>query len=232
MLQENVPIALTFDDVLLQPRESSVLPRSVDVSTRLTNSLGLNVPILSAAMDTVTEAPMAIAMAQQGGLGIIHKNMSLERQAGEVRRVKRAMTGTILDPVTISSEKTIGTARDVMRSHNISGLPVVDDGRVVGILTNRDLRFERALERRIREVMSTDLVTVAPGTGAEKAKDLMQQHKIEKLLVVDGAGALSGLITIKDVENLTRYPAAVRDEHSRLRCGAAVGVGGDREDNV
>ena len=232
MLQDDVPMALTFDDVLLKPRESSVLPRAVDVRSNLTHQLSLNVPIISAAMDTVTEGAMAIAMAQQGGLGIIHKNMSLERQAQQVRLVKRAMTGTIVDPVTISSDKSLAQARAIMHHHNISGLPVVDGGRVVGILTNRDLRFERALERKVADVMSTDLVTVAPGTGAEQAKDLMQRHKIEKLLVVDGSGALSGLITIKDVENLGRYPAAVRDQHSRLRCGAAVGVGGDRIDRI
>lgn len=232
MLQDSVPLALTFDDVLLRPRESDVLPREVDVRTRLTDRVNLQVPVISSAMDTVTESAMAIAMAQQGGLGIIHKNMHFERQALEVRRVKRAMTGTILDPVVIRPSKTIGEAMALMRLHNISGLPVVESERIVGILTNRDLRFERALERTVQDVMSTDLVTVPPGTGAEQAKDLMQQHKIEKLLVVDKAGVLRGLITIKDVENISRYPLAVQDSRRRLRCGAAVGVGGDRVDRV
>lgn len=231
MLTADTPLALTFDDVLLVPRASSVLPADVDVSTRLAPNLRLNVPLLTAAMDTVSEGNMGIAMAQQGGLSILHKNMSIEAQAGEVRKVKRAMTGVIEDPVTVPPTYSLGQARSVMRRHDISGLPVVDGERVVGIITNRDLRFERDTERRVSEVMSTDLVTVPSGTGPEQAKDLMQRHKIEKLLVVD-QGRLSGLITIKDVENLIRYPQSVRDGRSRLVCGAAVGVGGDRPERV
>ncbi|MFT7519766.1 MAG: IMP dehydrogenase [Kiritimatiellia bacterium] len=229
MLQDDLPFALTFDDVLLVPRASEVLPAQVDVSTRLAPGLTLNVPILSAAMDTVSEGRMGIGMAQQGGLAILHKNMSIQAQAAEVRKVKRAMTGVIEDPISVQPDITLGQARTLMRKHDISGLPVVENGRVVGIITNRDLRFERDTSRVVRDVMSTDLVTVAPGTGPERAKDLMQQHKIEKLLVVGPGDVLQGLITIKDVENLRRYPQSVRDPRSRLRCGAAVGPGGDRQ---
>jgi IMP dehydrogenase len=232
MLDDQLPLALTFDDVLLVPRASSVLPASVDVSTRLSATLKLNVPLLSAAMDTVSESSMGIAMAQLGGLAVLHKNMTVERQSGEVRRVKRAMSGVIDDPVTVGPDQTLGEVRAIMRRHDISGLPVVDAGRVVGIITNRDLRFERDSSRLVREVMSRDLVTVAPGADPEVAKDLMQHHKIEKLLVVDNAGRLRGLITIRDVENLGRYPASVRDSRDRLVVGAAVGVGGDRSERV
>jgi IMP dehydrogenase len=232
MLDRDLPLALTFDDVLLVPRRSEVLPRDVDVRTQLAPRLRLNLPLISSAMDTVTESGTAIAIARQGGLGIVHKNLSLERQADEVRRVKRAQTGVITDPVTVSPDVTIGFARQVMRNNDISGVPVVEDGRIVGILTNRDLRFERRLERRVREVMSTELVTVPPGTDPEAAKDLMQAHKIEKLLVVDADRRLRGLITIKDVEALARNPNAVRDDNGQLLCGAAVGVGGDRRERV
>lgn len=232
MLTENVPLALTFDDVLLVPRASSVLPADVDVSSRLAPGLTLNVPLLAAAMDTVSEAGMGIAMAQQGGLAILHKNMSVASQAGEVRRVKRAMTGVIEDPVTVGPNDSLGQVRATMRRYDISGLPVVDKERVVGIITNRDLRFERDGGRRVHEVMSRDVITVSPGTGPERAKDLMQRHKIEKLLVVDQGERLVGLITIKDVENLERFPLSVRDARSRLVCGAAVGVGGDRDERV
>lgn len=232
MLTDNPPLALTFDDVLLVPGASNVLPAEVDVRSRLADGLALNVPLLTAAMDTVSEGKMGIAMAQQGGLSILHKNMSVERQAAEVRKVKRAMTGVIDKPVTVPPSLSLGKARAVMREHRISGLPVVQDGRVVGIITNRDLRFERNAERTVREVMSTHLVTAPPGTDLEAAKDLMQQHKIEKLLVVDQQGRLDGLITIKDVESVSRYPQSVRDAKSRLVCGAAVGVGGDRNERV
>lgn len=232
MLTGDEPIALTFDDVLLVPRHSKVLPRDVDVSTRLHDSLRLNIPLLSAAMDTVTESATAIAMAREGGLGIIHKNLTVEQQAEEVRKVKKAITGTVSDPITVTPDVTIGHARRIMRQHDISGVPVVVDGRAVGILTNRDLRFERRLDRSVREVMSTDLVTVAPGTDLERAKDLLQEHKIEKLLVVDDQGYLQGLITIKDIESLSRYPHSILDERGRLVCGAAVGVGADRDERV
>ncbi|TVQ91778.1 MAG: IMP dehydrogenase [Deltaproteobacteria bacterium] len=232
MLTDDVPFALTFDDVLLVPRASSVLPAEVDVSSALAPGLTLNVPLLAAAMDTVSEGRMGVAMAQQGGLAVLHKNMSVESQAAEVRHVKRAMTGVIEDPITVGPRDTLGQVRATMRRYDISGLPVVDEGRVVGIITNRDLRFERETGRRVHEVMSREVITVPPGTGPERAKDLMQRHKIEKLLVVDDQGGLVGLITIKDVENLERFPLSVRDDRSRLICGAAVGVGGDREERV
>ena len=220
MLEEVIPLALTFDDVLLVPQESSVLPRDVDVGTSLCDGLSLNVPMIAAAMDTVTEADTAIAMAREGGLGIIHKNMSIEAQANEVRQVKRAVTGMIPEPVIIRPDMTIGQARRIMREHNISGLPVVTDKKVVGILTNRDLRFERNLDRAVQQVMSRELVTVPPGTGLEEAKDIMQEHKIEKLLVVGEGDRLAGLITIKDIENTDKHPNAVLDAHGRLVCGA------------
>lgn len=228
MLQDVVPLALTFDDVLLVPRHSRVLPRDVDVSTTLAPGVTLRVPILAAAMDTVTEAAAAIAIARQGGLGVLHKNMSIAEQADMVRQVKRAVTGTIAHPVTIAPDASLGLARRIMRERDISGLPVVLEGKVVGILTNRDLRFVKALDVPVRDVMSRDLVTVPPGTGLERAKELMQQHKIEKLLVVDASGALCGLITIKDVEAHGRYPNSALDAHGRLLCAAAVGVGSDR----
>jgi IMP dehydrogenase len=232
MAEDKIPLALTFDDVLLVPQKSNILPRDADVAIRLCEGLELRVPMLSAAMDTVTESATAIAMAREGGLGIIHKNMSVEAQAAQVRQVKRAVTGMIPEPITIHPDLTIGQARRLMREHDISGLPVVLDGKVIGILTNRDLRFERHLDRAVGDVMSKELVTVAPGTGLEEAKDIMQEHKIEKLLVVDENGDLAGLITIKDIENTDKHPLAVLDAHGRLVCGAAVGVGGDRDERV
>jgi IMP dehydrogenase len=232
MLPDDVPLALTFDDVLLVPRHSTVLPRDVDVSIRLGDALQLNIPLISAAMDTVTEGNAAIAMARCGGLGIVHKNNSVEAQAHEVLKVKKAVTGTVTDPVVVSPDVSLAEARRIMREHSISGVPVVVDGRAVGILTNRDLRFERRLDRSVREVMSTNLVTVPPGTGLERAKDLMQENKIEKLLVVAEDGALEGLITIKDIESIGRYPNSALDARGRLVCGAAVGVGGDRDERV
>jgi len=232
MLQDDPPLALTFDDVLLVPRASSVLPAQVDVRTRLAPGLTLNVPLLTAAMDTVSEGSMGIAMAQQGGLSILHKNMSPSAQAAQVSKVKRAMTGVIDTPITVGPDHTLAQVRAIMRRHSISGLPVVNDEAVVGIITNRDLRFERNSDRLVHEVMSTDLITVPPGTGPERAKDLMQMHKIEKLLVVDDKRRLAGLITIKDVESVGLYPQSVRDARGRLVCGAAVGVGGDRTERV
>ncbi|MCB9793286.1 MAG: IMP dehydrogenase [Alphaproteobacteria bacterium] len=226
MLDALPPLALTFDDVLLVPGASDVLPRDVDVSTHLTHDLKLAIPLLSSAMDTVTEADTAIAMASNGGLGVIHKNMTPTQQASEVARVKRAVTGIIPDPITMRPDQRIGEARQVMRSNDISGVPITVNGRAVGILTNRDLRFQRNSNRLISEVMTQEgLVTVAPGTPLERAKDLMQEHKIEKLLVVEDDGRLAGLITIKDIEKATRYPLAVTDEQGRLRCAAAVGPG-------
>jgi len=232
MLQRDVPLALTFDDVLLVPAHSTVLPRDVDVSARLTDSLRLRIPMVSAAMDTVTESGTAIAMARAGGLGIVHKNMSPSHQADEVRRVKRAVTGMIEDPITVSPDVPLREARRLMQEHDISGVPVTVEGRAVGILTNRDLRFERKLGRPVREVMNTALITVPPGTGLERAKDLLQEHKIEKLLVVDDVGNLRGLITIKDIESVDRYPDAVKDCHGRLVCGGALGVGSDLDVRV
>ncbi len=232
MLLENVPLALTFDDVLLVPRHSTVLPRDVSVATQLAKGIKLNIPLLSSAMDTVTEADTAIALARQGGMGVIHKSMSIADQAEMVRRVKRAVTGTITDPVTIGPDEPLSQARRIMRERDISGLPVVENGAVVGILTNRDLRFVKALDRPVRDAMSTDLVTVRPGTGLERAKELMQEHKIEKLLVVDERGMLRGLITIKDVEAHGRFPNSALDEKGRLLAAAAIGVGGDRSERV
>lgn len=233
MLLDEVPLALTFDDVLLQPGHSLILPRDANVSTRLCRDLTLNVPFLSSAMDTVTESSMGIAMARLGGIGILHKNLSISAQAREVRRVKKAMTGMILDPVTLSPKETLRTARNLMREHGINGLPILEGGRVVGILTNRDLRYERNLDKPVGEAMTGEgLITCAPGTDLEAARDLMQEHRVEKLLVVDGDRLLRGLITFKDVEAHTRHPMAARDPNGRLRAGAAVGVGGDRDDRV
>jgi len=231
MLTSDVPVALTFDDVLLVPAHSRVLPDEVDVSTSLGSRIPLSLPLVAAAMDTVTEARAAIAMAREGGLGIVHKNMSPEAQAAEVVKVKRSMTGVVLDPLTLRPDQPLRDARATMRRHTISGLPVVDDGRVVGILTDRDLRFERNLDRKVSEVMThgSDLVTCPPGIELERAKDLMQAHKIEKLLVVDDVGSLKGLITFKDVQAAQRHPRAARDSRGRLLCGAALGTGADRE---
>jgi IMP dehydrogenase len=224
MLTADVPLALTFDDVLLVPRHSQVLPREVDVSARLSAAIRLRVPLLSSAMDTVTEAECAVAIAREGGLGIVHKNQSVAAQAEMVRRVKKAVTGTISDPVTIAPDAPLGLARRIMRERDISGLPVVIEGKAVGILTNRDLRFVRALDVPVRDAMSTELVTVPPGTTLERAKDLMQAHKIEKLLVVDAQGILRGLITIKDVEAHGKFPNSALDAAGRLVAGAAIGV--------
>ena len=229
MLTTDLPIALTYEDVLLVPAASDVLPRDVRVETTLVRDVRLNIPLVSAAMDTVTEAETAIAMAREGGLGVLHKNMSPADQARHVSRVKKAMTGVVMDPVTLAPDVPLRRARSLMREHDISGLPVVQDGRVVGMLTDRDLRFERDLDRAVREVMTPqgELVTCPPGTDLESAKQLMRAHKIEKLLVVDGAGTLKGLITFKDLQAATRHPRAARDERGRLRVGAAIGVGHD-----
>ncbi len=231
MLTPDVPVALTFDDVLLVPAYSEVLPSDVALGTRLARDIHLNIPLLSAAMDTVTESRTAIAMAMNGGLGIIHKNMSPDRQAQEVARVKKAMTGVISDPVTLKPDQTLGDAKSIMRYHRISGLPVVDAGKLVGILTDRDLRFERNLDRAVSEVMTSQdsLVTCPPGTSPDEAKHLMAAHKIEKLLVTTEDGGLAGLITFRDVQAAATYPLAVRDNAGQLRCGAAVGVGADCE---
>ena len=229
-----VPTALTYDDVLLQPALSEVLPDEVDVSTRLAGDLHLRVPLISSAMDTVTEGKTAIAMARDGGLGVIHKNMSPAAQAAEVALVKKAMTGVVDDPVTLEPTDTLRRAHRLMRQRRISGFPVVQGRKLVGILTDRDLRFERNLDRKVHEVMTGEraLVTCMQGTSLERAKELMQAHKIEKLLVVDGAGALRGLITFKDLTAAERHPMAVRDTQGKLRCAAAIGVGGDTEERA
>jgi IMP dehydrogenase len=223
------PIALTFDDISLVPGLSEVHPNLVDLRTRLTRGIRLNVPIVSAAMDTVTEARLAIALAQQGGIGIVHKNMSVEAQAQEVDKVKRSESGMIVDPVTIRPDARIREAHDLMARFKISGVPVTDpEGHLVGILTNRDLRFEENLERRVDELMTRPpLVTVPVGTTLEQAKATLHEHRIEKLLVVDDEGNLKGLITVKDIQKQLEYPHACKDDLGRLRVGAAVGSSGD-----
>ncbi|OMH40160.1 IMP dehydrogenase [Desulfurobacterium indicum] len=229
MLDEHVKEALTFDDVLLVPNYSEVLPTQVDVSTQLTKRIRLNIPIMSAAMDTVTEADLAIAIARQGGIGIIHKNMSIEEQAEEVDRVKRSESGMIVKPVTVSPEQTIADAEALMKKYKISGLPVTDEnGKLLGIITNRDIRFVKDFSIKISEVMTKEnLKTVPVGTTLEQAKEILHKHKIEKLPVVDEQGFLKGLITIKDIEKKEKYPLASKDELGRLMVGAAVGVGAD-----
>jgi IMP dehydrogenase len=220
--------ALTFDDVLLLPAESEVVPKDVDVRSHLTASITLAIPILSSAMDTVTEAPTAICMAREGGLGVIHKNMTIDEQALEVTKVKKAETGVVIDPVTIDPDQKLFAALELMRRHDISGLPVVGrDGRPVGILTNRDVRFERNLDQLVRNVMTTNLITAHEGMSLEGSKELLHKNRIEKLLVVDAAGKLRGLITIKDIEKAQQHPYAAKDELGRLRVGAAVGTGAD-----
>jgi IMP dehydrogenase len=229
-MNEQIPVGLTFDDVLLVPWRSEVHPNTVDVTTRLTKSgIGLNLPIVSAAMDTVTEANMAIAMAQHGGLGVIHKNMPIERQAEEVDRVKRSESGMIVDPVTVNPDQSVSQALEVMARYKISGLPVIDDhGQLKGILTNRDLRFCTEFERPIADFMTKeDLVTAPVGTTLDEAKVLLHQNRIEKLLVVDDEGNLKGLITVKDIKKAHDYPNACKDDLGRLRVAAGVGVTGD-----
>jgi IMP dehydrogenase len=219
---------LTFDDVLLLPGKSSILPTEADTRTCLTRKIPLNVPMVSSAMDTVTESHLAIAMARLGGLGFIHRNMSIERQAEEVDRVKRSESGMIVDPVTISPESTVRSALDIMNKYRVSGLPVTRGPRLVGILTNRDLRFERNLDQPVSAVMTKDkLITVPVGTTLEEAEKLLQEHRIEKLLVVDQQFNLKGLITVKDIQKKLEFPRASKDEQGRLRTGAAIGVTGD-----
>src|SRR5712692_4123136 len=234
MVDGPIPEALTFDDVLLLPAKSDVLPGRADVTTQLTRNIRLNIPLVSAAMDTVTESRLAIAMAQQGGLGIIHKNLSIEAQAEEVDRVKRSESGMIVDPITIAPEQRIREALEVMRKYKISGVPVTDrNGRLLGILTNRDLRFETRTDLKVSDVMTKDhLVTVPVGTTLEEAKAILHKHKIEKLLVVDKEHHLKGLITVKDIQKMIRYPNACKDSLGRLRVGAAIGVGPDTLDRA
>lgn len=222
--------AFSFDDVLLLPNYSDVVPKDVQVGTRLTRNLKLNIPLVSAAMDSVTEADAAICMAREGGIGIIHRNMSIESEAREVDQVKKSESGMIIDPVTISPDRPVDDVLKVMKRYRISGVPVTEGDRLVGIVTNRDLRFETNLERPVSEVMTKDkLVTVPEGISLEESKKLLHQHRIEKLLVVDKAGRLAGMITIKDIEKIKKYPNASKDSLGRLRVGAAIGVGPDME---
>ncbi len=230
--ESGLRIALTFDDILLVPRHSTVLPAQVDVSTRLTKNIKLNVPLLSAAMDTVTESEMAIAMAQQGGMGIIHKNLSIEEQALEVDRVKRSESGMIVNPITVAPEALIREALELMQKYRISGVPITEggnkEGRLVGILTNRDLRFETNTARPVSEVMTKDkLITVPVGTTLDQAREILHKAKVEKLLVVDQDFMLKGLITVKDIQKAITYPNACKDSLGRLRTGAAVGIARD-----
>src|SRR6476659_7849020 len=229
---ESLPTALTFDDIPLVPQHSSVLPYQVDISTQLTRRIRLNVPLVSAAMDTVTESRLAIAMAQHGGIGIIHKNLSVEEQASEVDRVKRSESGMIVDPITLSPTNRIYEALELMRKYRISGVPITEDGskegRLCGILTNRDLRFETNVNRAISEVMTREpLFTVPVGTTLDAAREILHRHKVEKLLVVDRDYRLKGLITVKDIQKAVKYPYASKDSLGRLRCGAAVGIARD-----
>ena len=225
--------ALTFNDLLLVPGESDVLPKDVDIKTKLSRNISLNIPIVSAAMDTVTESEAAIALARQGGLGFIHKNMSAEKQALEVEKVKKSESGMILDPITIDPDRKIFEVLSIMEKYRISGVPVVKKGNLVGIITNRDLRFEASLDKKVGDVMTKDnLATVPVGTTLEESKTVLHERRIEKLLVVDDAGKLRGLITIKDIEKIKKYPDACKDQHGRLRVGAAVGVGPDREERT
>ncbi|MCW5800223.1 MAG: hypothetical protein LZF60_280018 [Nitrospira sp.] len=233
MLEKEIRLGLTYDDVVLVPAKSQVLPTEVDTRTRLSRNIQLNIPIVSAAMDTVTEARLAIAMAQEGGIGIVHRVLSPADQAAEIDRVKKSESGMILDPITISPDQTIRDAHDLMAKYRISGIPVTKGGKLVGILTNRDLRFETRMELKVSQVMKRDkLITAPEGTSLEKAREILHEHRIEKLPVVNKQFELKGLITIKDIEKRIKYPNACKDAHGRLRVGAALGVGPDTRDRV
>src|SRR5574341_1691385 len=233
MLNGRIEEALTFDDVLLVPARSDVLPRDVDVSTQLTRRLRINIPIVSAAMDTVTESRMAIALSREGGIGIMHRAMSPEEQAAEIDKVKKSEFGMIVDPITVSPRQRIFEALEVMQRYRISGVPVTEQGKLVGILTNRDLRFETKLDLTIDQVMTRERLITAPvGTTLEEAQEILHKHRIEKLPVVDEQFNLRGLITIKDIEKRIKYPNACKDVLGRLRVGAAVGVGPEALDRV
>src|SRR5215475_13536947 len=228
MVPDIIPEGLTFDDVLLLPARSDVVPAQTDTLTCLTRRIHINIPIVSAAMDTVTESHLAIALAQQGGMGIVHRNMSVDRQAEEVDRVKRSESGMIVDPVTVEPDQKISDALEVMKRYRISGVPVTSDGKLVGILTNRDLRFETRYDIPISSVMTKEnLITVGVGTTLEEAEAILHQHRVEKLLVVDDHYNLKGLIRVKDIQKKLKYPSAAKDRHGRLRVGAAIGVTGD-----
>src|SRR5690242_4730817 len=228
MIHFPVPEALTFDDVLLLPAHSDVVPAEVNTQTQLSRNIRLNIPIISAAMDTVTESRLAIAIAQQGGLGIVHRNLSIEQQADEVDKVKRSESGMIMDPITLSPDHKIADALELMRRYKISGVPVTKNKKLVGILTNRDLRFETRTDILISKIMTKDnLITVPVGTTLEDAEKILHEHRVEKLLVVDDKYNLKGLITVKDIQKKLKYPNAAKDEHGRLRVGAAIGATGD-----
>src|SRR5580698_9477748 len=228
MIPDTIPEGLTFDDVLLLPARSDVVPAETDTRTWVTRKIGLNIPVVSSAMVTVTESHLAIALAQQGGIGVIHRNMTIERQAEEVDRVKRSESGMIVDPVTIDPEHKISDALEVMKRYRISGVPVTKNGKLVGILTNRDLRFETRYDLPIQNVMTKEnLITVAVGTTLEEAEAILHRHRVEKLLVVDDQYMLKGLITVKDIQKKLKYPNAAKDEQGRLRVGAAIGATGN-----
>ena len=228
MIPETISEGLTFDDVLLLPSRSEIVPSETDTRTWLTRKIGLNIPIVSSAMDTVTESHLAIALAQQGGIGMVHRNMPIDRQAEEVDRVKRSESGMIVDPVTVDPQQKISDAVAVMKRYRISGVPVTKDGKLVGILTNRDLRFETRYDLPISSVMTKEnLITVGVGTTLEEAEAILHQHRVEKLLVVDEHYNLKGLITVKDIQKKLKYPNAAKDAQGRLRVGAAIGSSGD-----
>jgi IMP dehydrogenase len=229
---EELREGLTFDDVLLLPQESDILPHQCDVSTMLSRRIRLNIPLVASPMDTVTESATAIAIAQLGGLGFIHRNLSIENQAAEVEAVKKYESGMIIDPITVHPEQKIGEALDLMRRFHISGLPVVSENCLVGILTNRDLRFVKRLDKPVREVMTTKVITAKLGIDLDAAKDILQTHRIEKLPLVDDHQRLRGLITVKDMDKAIRFPSASKDGFGRLRVGAAIGVGADRTERV
>jgi IMP dehydrogenase len=233
MKRDNIKYGYTFDDLILIPERSAILPDQVDVKTRLTKNIPLNIPLVSAAMDTVTESATAITMARQGGIGFIHKNMSVERQALEVEKVKKSESGMIVNPITIGPNKKIGEVLQIMSKYRISGVPVVKDGNLVGIITNRDLRFATDTDEKVEAVMTKeDLATAKVGITLEESKSILHERRIEKLLVVDDEGKLRGLITIKDIEKIKKYPNACKDNLGRLRVGAAVGVGPDMDERV
>ena len=224
---------LTFDDVLMVPQYSEILPREVDLSTKITKNISLNIPLLSAAMDTVTESKLAVALAREGGIGIIHKNLTIEQQSAEIDKVKRSESGMILDPVTIESSKSLEDALNIMSKYHISGVPVVDNGKLKGILTNRDIRFETNLSLKVSDRMtSSNLITVKQGTTLEEAKEVLQKHRVEKLLVTNDDGALTGLITVKDILKKQNFPDAAIDKHGRLLVGAAVGIDANTPERV
>jgi IMP dehydrogenase len=233
MFSYDIPEGLTFDDVLLLPAESNFMPHEADTGTQLTRQVRLNIPIMSAAMDTVTESGTAIAIAQEGGIGAIHRNLSAERQAMEVAKVKKSESGMILDPVTVDPEQRLADAVEIMARYRISGLPVTENGVLVGILTNRDLRFEKRLDRKVRDVMTCDnLITGSPDIELDEAKEILHAHRIEKLLIVDSERRLKGLITVKDIQKAAQFPNACKDHLGRLRVAAAIGTGEDREERV